>query len=154
MVGLSDQNGMLRFSRDLDTVNHVLMEGEDVPAVDVPVMTLDELVGDDIPVLIKIDVEGHELAVLKGAQRTLGDRRLMAVIMETNGSGERYGVPDTALTGIMLAHGFSVFGYEPFGRRLIDHDSNEGNTLFVRDKLAVEQRLTTAKRSILVNGSI
>ena len=42
-VGLSDKPGLLRFSSDLDTVNHVLAKGEYPPGVDVPVTRLDDL---------------------------------------------------------------------------------------------------------------
>ena len=66
--GLSDEDTILRFSSDLDTVNHVLTEHESMPAVEVPVTRLDDLVGDDVPTVIKIDVEGHERAVLLGAK--------------------------------------------------------------------------------------
>ena len=113
-VGLSGQAGTLRFSSGLDTVNHVLAEGEILPSIDVPVMRLDDMVGDDVPVLMKIDVEGHELSVLRGGPLTLSNPRLLAVIMETNGSGARYGVADEALVAVMREHGFAPFGYDPF----------------------------------------
>lgn len=153
-LGLSEQPGELRFSSGLDTVNHVLAEGEDLPAVTVPVVRLDDLVGDDVPVLIKIDVEGHELAVLRGGQQTLADPRLLAVIMETNGSGARYGVSDDLLTGVMRANGFVPFGYDPFARRLVVAAANSANTVFVRDRAAVESRAGSAPTFRLVNGEI
>ena len=115
-------------------MNHVLVEGEDLPDADVPVMRLDDLVGQDVPTLIKIDVEGHELAVLRGASRTLRDARLLAVIMETNGSGARYGVADDVLIAVMRECGFAPFGYDPFQRRLKDSVPENGNTVFVRDR--------------------
>ena len=153
-VGLSGKSGMLRFSSGLDTVNHVLAKGEDVPGVDVPVTRLDDLVGQDVPTLMKIDVEGHELAVLHGGASTLGDQRLLAVIMETNGSGVRYGVSDDQLIAVMLEHGFAPFGYDPFGRRLVDVTDASGNTVFVRGKADVEARVKAAPRFRLVNGEI
>ena len=153
-LGLSDCNGSLKFSLELDTVNHVLSAGEVLPSVDVPVVQLDELVGDDVPLLIKIDVEGHELAVLLGAEKTFADSRLLAVIMETNGSGARYGVADDQLVAIMGHHGFSTYGYDPFARRLVDVSFADGNTIFVRNKAAVEARLISAKKFRLVNGTI
>lgn len=52
-AGLSDRDGVLRFTSTLDTVNHVLAAGEDLPAIDVPVTTLDALVSNDVPVLVK-----------------------------------------------------------------------------------------------------
>ena len=153
-VGLSDKPGLLRFSSGLDTVNHVLAEGEDLSGVDVPVTRLDDLLGQDVPVLIKIDVEGHELAVLHGGMSVLGDQRLMAVIMETNGSGERYGVSDDQLIAVMRAHGFAPFGYDPFRRRLVDVIAASGNTVFVRDAVAAEARVKAAPKFWLVNGEI
>ena len=42
-LGLSDQTGTLRFTSGLDTVNHVLSEGEEGPSMEVPVTRLDDL---------------------------------------------------------------------------------------------------------------
>ena len=152
--GLSEAPGSLRFSSGLDTVNHVLAEGEDLPGISVPVFRLDDLVGQDVPTLMKIDVEGHELAVLRGGSQTLRDVRLLAVIMETNGSGARYGVADDELISVMREHGFAPFGYAPFKRHLTDVAASNGNTVFVRNKADVETRVKAAPRFKLVNGSI
>jgi FkbM family methyltransferase len=152
--GLSDSPGTLRFTEGLDTVNHVLAAGESAPAVEVPVRTLDDLLGASTPLLIKIDVEGHERSVLQGAPRTLGNPGLLAVVMETNGSGARYGIGDDQLVALMRHHGFSAYGYDPFGRRLLDGAQADGNTVFVRDRAAVEARLTGSKRYRLINGTI
>jgi FkbM family methyltransferase len=153
-AGLSGQPGTLRFSSGLDCVNHVLTEGEDLPGVDVPVIRLDELVGQDVPILMKIDVEGHELEVLLGGASTLADKRLLAVIMETNGSGVRYGVSDDQLFQVMREHGFTPFGYDPFERRLVNLTDAADNTMFVRDRIVVETRTKSAPNFRLVNGVI
>jgi FkbM family methyltransferase len=153
-AGLSDVPGVLRFSVGLDTVNHVLVEGEDLPGADVPVMRLDDLVGQGVPHLIKIDVEGHELAVLHGCSRTLRDARPLAVIMETNGNGARCGVADDALIALMRECGFAPFGYEPFQRLLKDSVPANRNTVFVRDRGAVEERCRAARKFRLVKGVI
>ena len=116
--------------------------------------TLDDLVGEDVPTVIKIDVEGHELPVLRGGQRVLADRRLLAVIMETNGSGARYGVEDKELLGVMHMHEFVPYSYEPFKRQLVAGRSESGNTVFVRDLNAVNERIRTARMYALINGSI
>lgn len=152
--GLSEASGALRFTKDLGCVNHVLAEGEDLPAIEVPVRTLDDLVGSDVPVLIKIDVEGYERSVLLGASRTLADTRLLAVVMETNGSGARYGISDAEVLSLMQGHGFSAYGYDPFDRRLVDASQVDGNTVFVRDRATIEARLRDSKRYRLINGTI
>ncbi len=153
-VGLSGASGTLRFSSGLDTVNHVLAAGESLPGIDVPVTRLDDLVPDDAPVLIKIDVEGHELAVLRGARETLGNTALLAVILETNDSGTRSGVAYAELFAITREHGFEPFGYDPFARHLVDASQAGGNTVFVRDRAGVEERVKSARKFRLVNGLI
>ncbi|MFT3755235.1 MAG: FkbM family methyltransferase [Pseudoxanthomonas sp.] len=116
---------------------------------------MDDLLADsEVPVLIKIDVEGHEGAVLHGAQRTLADRRVAAVLMEVNGSGMRYGVSDDALLSMMCDHGFKAFSYDPLARELREWESVKGNAIFVRDMSVVNDRLKSAKSYRLVNGSI
>ena len=153
-VGLSDKPGALRFSSNLDAVNHVLTDGEHLPFIDVPVTRPDDLLAHAVPVLMKTDVEGHEPAVLRGGAGTLGDKRLLAVIMETNGSGERYGVSDDQLIAVMRGHGFAPFGYDPFDRRLVNVMKASGNTVFVRDEMAVVERVKAAPKFRLVNGEI
>lgn len=153
-VGLSDAAGTLRFSADLDTVNHVVTQHERIPAIEVPVIKLDDLSGVDSPALLKVDVEGHELAVLNGAHANLAKQSLLAVVMETNGSGERYGISDESLRSLMRQHGFAPFSYDPFRRALLPASVVHGNTVFVRDRPAVESRLRSAPRFTLVNGNI
>jgi FkbM family methyltransferase len=67
-------------------------------AVEVPMSALDDelaLVGGPAPALVKIDVEGYEIAVLRGAARTLAAADGPAVLFETQAdhlarAGERF----------------------------------------------------------------
>ncbi len=153
-IGLADVPGKLRFSSGLDTVNHVLLDSDHTPCVEVPVMRLDDIIGDEVPVLVKIDVEGYELPVLKGAAKTLSSPTLLAVILETNGSGAPYGVADHELVQHMRERGFACYTYDPFARKLDAVSATPNNTVFVRNRPAVEARCTNAKRFRLVNGVI
>jgi hypothetical protein len=83
--------------------------------------------------------------VLKGARRTLGDSRVLVVIMETNGSGARFGVSDDELVAEMRRFGFAMCAYDPFERRLEETGKGGGNTIFVRDAAAVDVRLRSAQ---------
>ncbi len=97
-LGVADNPGVLRFTSDLDTTNHVVPDGVDYDdAVEVPVTTLDELVTCDTPTFLKLDVEGLERQVLGGAADTLASDNLRAVIMEMNESGSRYGTDEHGL---------------------------------------------------------
>lgn len=156
-VGLAAQAGVLLFSSDQDTMNRVLcadaMAGEN-RAVRIKVMTLDEACARRTPTLIKIDVEGYEHAVLTGGRHTLTASGLLAVVMETNDCGKRYGVERADLMAIMSEHGFAPCRYNPETRVLYDWAMNkEGNTLFVRDRESVKRRLETAAR-VSINGHV
>lgn len=135
-IGLGSEPGNLQFSADQDTVNHVLAEGESArQIVHVPIRTLDDVLAGSEPSIIKIDVEGFETKVLEGAQKTLTNPTLRAVIMELNGSGERYGFDEEALLNSMLSFGFEACVYDPVGRQLVkkifDYSENE-NIIFIR----------------------
>jgi FkbM family methyltransferase len=158
-IGLSDHKGTLRFTTDSDTLNHVIAENEDLPGANVAVVTLDSLLADASPTLVKIDVEGHELAVLKGAERTLGSPSLLAVIIETNGIGLRYGISDAQLHDLMERHGFEPHTYSAITRMLERTEPQRKsalNTVFIARGRSdeVRARIANAPRANLVNGSI
>jgi hypothetical protein len=135
-------------------MNRIALPGETLPTTTVPVLTLDELCKDRGPAIIKMDVEGHENAVLAGSRAILANRGLKAVLMETNGAGQKFGVSDDQLFEIMADAGFKPCEYEPFERRLKLLDSRQKNTLFVRDLEELSKLCAEAPRFALVNGAI
>ncbi len=155
-LGLGRGEGRLRFTGGLDTVNHVLADGELADdALEVPVRALDAVLDGRSPSLIKIDVEGFETEVLAGAERALADPALMAVIMELNGSGARYGFDEDVLHRDLLGRGFETFRYRPFERALEPlHGarSGSGNTLYVRDAGRLAERVRSAVRFAVGKG--
>lgn len=152
--GLSASAGMLSFTAGLDTMNCVALKRERGPTVTVPVITLDELCGTRIPLVLKIDVEGHELAVLDGAKAVLANPGLRAVVMETNGSGARYGHSDGDLVERMRAAGFLACRYDWNKRRLQPVGRGGQNTIFVRAPDELSRRCQAAPQFRLVNGTI
>ena len=157
-IGLGRSESMLCFTRGLDTVNHVLSNGESaVETIDVPVRTLDAVLGDSKPTLIKIDVEGFETEVMAGATESLASPELLAVIMELNGSGARYGFDESALHQQMLDKGFKTFIYHPFERTLEPLQgtyASGGNTLYVRDIEKIAERVKTAPPVQVLNQAL
>jgi FkbM family methyltransferase len=147
-IALGRESGTLKFTSDLDTVNHAVGESEEArSAIVVQVMPLDALLGDRVPAVIKIDVEGFESSVVDGAESTFNSPGLFAVLMELNGSGQRYGFSDDALHDRMLAFGFSAARYEPKERRLVpltSRGSLPGNILYVKRWPELQARLTEA----------
>jgi len=144
-IAIGREQAVIKFTSDMDTVNHALAEGEQRPnAISVQVSTLDTVLINESPVLMKIDVEGFETPVLEGGSETLSKKSLNAVIMELNGSGNRYGYDESRILELMFDHGFKTYSYNPFSRELINlkgKNLSSGNTLFIRDKAAILDRL-------------
>jgi hypothetical protein len=131
---------------DQDTTNQVLGAKDHYTGktLRVPVVTLDHALLGRTPTLIKIDVEGFETEVLAGAEATLANPGLRAVIMEINGCGTRYGFDEDSLHQQMQAFGFQPCRYEPTARRVVDLNgkrSTSGNTLYLRKPDAIETAL-------------
>ena len=145
-IGLGNENGMLQFTSGLDTINHVATDfGVCHDTIDAEVRTLDDILSGVVPIMIKIDVEGFEENVIKGGHKTLSDHLLMAVLLELNGSGNRYNSNENVLHEKMLAYGFESYRYSPFNRKLISLNSNHntlGNTLYIRNIAAVKERVS------------
>jgi FkbM family methyltransferase len=153
-VGLSNESRALGFTANLDSTNHVATGGEDDGIIQIEVRTLDQVCGARAPKLIKIDVEGFERSVLMGGQKTLKDPTLACVIMEVNGSGERYGDSDEVLFEIMQANNFRPFSYEPVGRSLNSGTGPGENVIFIRNVGETEARIASARRFSLVTGEV
>jgi len=131
-------SGELEMIADQDTTNQALRSGDQYigKTVRVPVVTLDDALQGANSKLIKIDVEGFETEVMAGAETTLANPGLQAIIMELNGSGARYGFDEQKLHEHMISIGFKPCRYELSTRLVIDLDgqrSSSGNTLYLRN---------------------
>jgi len=156
-VALGSGAGTVRFTADLDTVNHALATGEVADSqITVPVDTLDAVLAGRGPAVIKIDVEGFETAVIEGAPATLDSPSLRAVLLELNGSGDRYGYSDASIHERMLSLGFTAMHYDPSHRLLtgIGQPASAGNTLYVRNAPELQLRLTQAPRFAVLDTTI
>ncbi len=156
-IGLGDAAAKIRFTSGLDTVNHVWADnGEDSPYVEVQVDILDDHFVSAIPILAKLDVEGFEFPVLKGASKTFHDPGLKALIIELNGSGTRYGYDDMHIHKYLVELGMAPYVYSPFERRLapVETYNKSGNTIYVRDRPFVEERLSNQRRIRILNTEV
>jgi FkbM family methyltransferase len=147
-IALGSEKGQISFAANQDVTNHVLASGEHCPdSVTVEVDVLDAYLQNKEPALIKIDVEGFETAVLQGAQQTLTNPALHCLIMELNSSGNRYGFNELNIIETMRVYDFAPYAYDPFSRSLTPLEGkniNEGNTLFIRHKSFVQDRVQNA----------
>jgi FkbM family methyltransferase len=155
-IGLGSKNGKLKFTKSFDSVNHVATENE-TDTIEVDIDTLDTiLLKEQCPILLKIDVEGFETEVIKGADTTLLNKSLKAIIIELNGSGQRYGYDERQIHNKLLEHGFKPYNYNPKTRQLIELETfGTHNTIYLRDKEYVEERIKSARKiKIGSNGQL
>jgi FkbM family methyltransferase len=153
-MGLSSTIGSLKFTKSLDSVNHVATN-TDIDLIEVSVDTLDNILLPDMsPHILKIDVEGFETEVLLGAKKTLNDINLKAIIIELNGSGNRYGYDEIKIHEMLIDFGFNIYTYDPFTRNLaISNEIGNLNTIYIRDFDFVEKRLKSQRRiSVGINN--
>jgi len=152
-IGLGAKKSLLKFTKSLDTVNHVATENE-LDTIDVPIDVMDSVLQDTPPALMKIDVEGFETEVLKGGHNTLKNPALKAIIIELNGSGDRYGYDESAIHKLLLENDFRPYKYHPFKRTLEPLETfGAFNTIYIRDVNFVTERIKSAE-SIRVLGHI
>jgi FkbM family methyltransferase len=139
------QPGTVQFSIGLGTENHVADTTETASSQLTQMTTLDAELADTPAVLLKVDVEGFETEVFAGAEKTLQNPALQAIIVERNGCGNRYGYDEEKLHAQIRSQGFSPFIYEPFGRRMLPIPENSNsNIVYIRDLKAANERLRTA----------
>lgn len=144
-IGLGGSFGVLKFTKSLDAVNHVATS-DDLDTIDVLVKRMDEI-SNIIPSLIKIDVEGFETEVLNGATNILKNENLKAIIIELNGSGNRYGYDENLIHEQLLNFGFRSFRYDPFERNLVQIFSyGKHNTIYLRDLEFVKERVSKSRK--------
>jgi FkbM family methyltransferase len=144
-IGIGAEEGILPFTRSLDTMNHVANR-DDPDTIKIPVQPLDETLP-QTPALIKIDVEGFEMSELHGARKTLADPMLKALIVEISSASKRYGSEPAEAHTALLRAGFQAFAYEPFARKLIPVSGPElQNTIYLRDIDFIQKRLESAAK--------
>lgn len=157
-IALGASSASLSFTAGLDTVNHVLAEGEVVSdTIHVPVEPLDSVLAGAALTVMKIDVEGFETEVLNGGSEAFQSSSLIAVIMELNGSGLRYGYDESYLHARMLGWGFAPASYDPVRRTVTPVQSRsavDGNTLYVRDLDALRDRVLAAPPHTVLGGPL
>jgi len=144
-VALGSSDSTVPFTIGYDTVNRVASSSDSNVRM-VRQKPLDSLLEGRSPGMIKLDVEGYEEEVVTGASKTLQNRALKVIVIETVTPNIR---------AELLRNDFIEANYDPFGRTLGHGPRTSGvsNLLFVRDREFVTQRLGS-KPNKVVEGRI
>jgi FkbM family methyltransferase len=137
--------GSVPMTTGLGTENHIATTAEAAAAIPVKVTTLDAEFGDEAPVLLKVDVEGFEPEVFGGAEKTLANPKLQALIVERNRPGNRYGFDEGKLHQQIRERGFKPYCYDAFKREVnLMSEQTTRTIIYLRDFEAACVRLKTA----------
>jgi FkbM family methyltransferase len=154
-AGVGKEKGRMSFTSSFDTMNHVVTDSSKAnqETIQVDIVTLDDILGNRMPTLIKIDTEGFEMSVLQGTSATLKHEKLLAIIVEINGSCHRYGINEKDIHEFIIKRGFVPITYDPFKRNYnIKQSFNpNGNTIYIKNESETGKRLSTARKFRVLN---
>lgn len=147
--GISNKNDFLEFTTEFDCMNRVVknIKNNSVETINAEVIKLDDYHKVDSPTIVKIDVEGYEKFVFDGGKSFFSSPNVLAIIVETNGSGNLYGINDTDLHKQILSFGLFPIIYDIFSRKIIKSNSfnKDANTVYVRDLKEAQNRCKDSK---------
>jgi FkbM family methyltransferase len=106
-LALSDEQGRALLYLGKRSGWHSLLPKEGRETIEVPTRTLDAVLaesGDAHVDVLKVDVEGAELPVLRGAERTLADAGLTAILIDVHPD---LGIDPADVCELLARHGFS-----------------------------------------------
>ena len=154
-IGLGRSTSTLRFTINQDTTNHVITEDNRVLAA-VEAFRASDLTrfGELMAQAMASFREGWESEVLAGAETTLRDPELLALIVEMNGADTTLNPNEQAVHDCLCRNGFGPHAYDPFTRSLKPLPSKHAgasNTIYCRAASQLQSRLAEAP-PFLVNG--
>ena len=135
-MALGGETGEVDFTVGQDTTNQVAAAGGPRTRR-VRIGRLDDVAPAPGASVLKIDVEGYEEQVLAGAEATLANEALLAILTEGQGP---------AIVDQLARFGFERAFYDPRSRALVHEPvfDRVGNGLFIRDREALQTRLFEA----------
>ena len=145
--GLSTSEELIEFTTDLGAINHVKLENESSKTEKIKFFRFDDIIKLQKPTIVKIDVEGFETNVLNGMTSSLKNKFLIAIIIELNFLGKKYGFEDSDIDDKLKSSGFNSFTYIPHTREIkpisfLDKD----NIIYIKDLSMLQKRIKTSKK--------
>ena len=145
--GVGNKNEVLSFTNNLNTTNKVILDRNDKDTTEVNVITLDKNFTPSEKTVVKIDVEGYEYFILEGGTNFFSNVNIIAIIIELNSSGKRYGINDIDIHKTILKFGFKPIRYNPNNRTpfFVQDYNKAGNTIYIRDIDVIKRRCLNSK---------
>ncbi len=144
--GLSSSEEFIEFTTDLGAINHVKLTNESNKTEKIKFFRFDDIIKLQKPTVVKIDVEGFETNVLNGMTSSLKSKFLLAIIIELNFLGKKYGFEDSDIDEKLKSSGFNSYTYIPHIREFkpisfLDND----NIIYIKDLSMFKKRIKMSK---------
>lgn len=158
-AAVGDTSGTVSVTTTHDTTNRVVSVQESTDGgaspddrLEVPLVRLDDAVtpaelAATERVILKIDVEGFEVPVLRGAEGLLDSGKVLAVLVEINGSGAAFGHADADIVEQLLRHGMTRYRHDASTRTVEDGSQSEDlMATFASDPPGLTARLSGSRQ--------
>ena len=152
--GIGKEEDELLFTNNNDSTNHIVYESSNERTSLCKIKTLNSLLRKKKSYVVKIDTEGFEYNILKGADKILKRGDIIALIIELNGSGKKYGFTDNDVHNELISFGYFPVSYNPFSKiikkkKLIK--LVKSNVIYIKNIKKAMMRCSGSK-SILIHG--
>ncbi len=148
---LGDKTEISFITSNHDSENHIIPNSNNLDQ-SIQINRLDDLLI-EIPILIKIDTEGFEFKILQGSKRIIENDSQKAIILEMNGASLRYGDKDSDVHNLLTAHGYKIYTYLPFEKKLkLSNSFKSGNNIYIKDLDFITNRVKNS-RTIDIYGN-
>lgn len=112
----SDKNGYERLSVEKESeVNHITHGKKTGNTIKIPSITLDTyIVENNIKqiAILKIDVEGSEMKVLKGAEKSIQEKKIKKILIELNKNNQFFGTSNQKIITWLKKQQYNVYLFE------------------------------------------
>jgi FkbM family methyltransferase len=147
-VAIGEKQGTTYLEVGRDSVNQVASSSSGAGKHEIVQMeTVDSVTGEEGADILKIDIVGYEALALRGAERTLQNPRLKAVILSPQRRARDFGLDPLESPQTLSNLGFQPVVYDVVTRQLTPLQSADANNyaLLVRDPKEMQKRLSSAE---------
>lgn len=148
-IGLGDKDHEVMFTSNYDCTNHVIVNTSEnnQNLISQKIKTLNSILNLNDEYVLKIDTEGYEYNILKGANKILNQGKIIAIIIEINGSGAKYGFNDNDIHIELKKYGYYPIKYDPLTKKISKIiDQNDNNYIFIKDSIKVTERVSKSSK--------
>ena len=131
----SDKNGFEKLQIENESeINHITHEKNNMNVIKVPSITLDRYITENNIMhvaILKIDVEGSEMKVLRGAEKSIRDKKIEKILIELNKNNQFFGTSNQKIITWLKKQHYNIYLFEEKRVRKMTSVNEIGNEQIV-----------------------